>query len=166
MTGEPNMSDESTHECDACPVDRRSFLGKAVFAIVAAYGAASVSAAEALALEGNEAIYPIPAGDGVHIDKEREVILARHQGVVYAFALWCPHQRQSLRWKATEARFQCPKHKSKYQPDGSYLSGRATRAMDRHPIHREGDTVRVDLTTKVRRDEEPERWEAEHVRSE
>jgi nitrite reductase/ring-hydroxylating ferredoxin subunit len=159
------MSDESTHECDACLVDRRSFLGKAVFAIVAAYGAATVSAAEALALEGNEATYPVPAEDGVHIDREREVILVRHRGVVYAFALSCPHQRQSLRWKEAEARFQCPKHNSKYQPDGTYLSGRATRAMDRHPIRRDGDTVRVDLTTKVRRDKEPERWEAAHIRA-
>jgi nitrite reductase/ring-hydroxylating ferredoxin subunit len=159
------MPDESTHECDACLVDRRSFLGKAVFAIVAAYGAATVSAAEALALEGNEAAYPFPAEDGVHIDKEREVILVRHLGVVYAFALWCPHQRQSLRWKEAEARFQCPKHNSKYQPDGSYLSGRATRAMDRHPIRRDGGTVRVDLTTKLRRDIEPELWEAAHIRA-
>ena len=158
------MFDESTDNCDTCSVDRRAFLGRAVFALLAAYGATSVSATDALALQGSEATYSIPAVDGVEIDTEREVILARHQGVVYAFALSCPHQKQSLRWKEREARFQCPKHKSKYEPDGSYLSGRATRAMDRHPIRREGGTVRVDLTTKVRHDEEPERWESEHVR--
>ena len=158
------MLNESTHDCDGCPVDRRAFLGRAVFAIVAACGATSVSATDALALQGSEATYPIPPGDGVQIDKDREVILVRHQGVVYAFALSCPHQKQSLRWKESEARFQCPKHKSRYQPDGSYISGRATRAMDRHPVRREGNTVRVDLTTKVRRDQEPERWESEHLR--
>ncbi len=158
------MLNEPTHDCDVCPVDRRAFLGQAIFAILAAFGATSVSATDALALQGSEATYPIPAGDGVQIDKEREVILVRHQGVVYAFALSCPHQKQSLRWKERETRFECPKHKSKYQPNGSYISGRATRAMDRHPIRREGSTVRVDLTTKVRHDEEPERWESEHVR--
>lgn len=158
------MLDESTHDCDACPVDRRAFLGRAAFAILGAYGLASVSATDALAAQGSEAAYPIPAGDGVQIDKEREVILVRHQGVVYAFALSCPHQKQSLRWKEREARFECPKHKSKYQPTGIYISGRATRAMDRHPIRREGNALRVELATKVRRDQEPERWESAHVR--
>ncbi len=158
------MLDESTYGDDACPVDRRAFLGRALFAILAAYGATSVSATDALALQGSEATYPIPAGDGVQMDKEREVILVRHQGVVYAFALSCPHQKQSLRWREGEARFECPKHRSRYQPNGSYISGRATRAMDRHPIRREGNTVRVELTTKVRRDKELERWESEQVR--
>jgi nitrite reductase/ring-hydroxylating ferredoxin subunit len=158
------MLDELTHDCESCPIDRRGFLGRAAFAILAAYGATSVSATAALALQGSEGTYPIPVADGVQIDKDNEVILARHQGMIYAFALSCPHQKQSLRWKEREARFQCPKHKSKYQPDGSYLSGRATRAMDRHPIRREGSTLRVDLTTKVRRDQEPERWESAHVR--
>ncbi len=159
------MLDESTYDRDACPVDRRAFLGRALFAVLAAYGATSLSATDALAVEGSEAAYPVPPGDGVQIDRDREVILVRYQGVVYAFALSCPHQKQSLRWKEGEARFECPKHKSKYQPNGSYISGRATRAMDRHPIRREGGTVRVDLTTKVRRDQEPERWESAHVRA-
>ena len=158
------MLNESTYNCDGCPVDRRVFLGQAVFAILAACGVTRVSATDALTLWGGEATYPIPPEDGVQIDKEREVILVRHQGLVYAFALSCPHQKQSLRWKEGEARFECPKHKSKYQPNGSYISGRATRAMDRHPIRREGSTVRVELTTKVRRDKELERWESEHVR--
>ena len=157
------MVDKSTHDCEGCPLDRRRFLGQVAFAILATYGVTSVSATDALALQGGEVTYPIPTADGVEIDKDNEVILVRHQGVVYAFALSCPHQKQSLRWKEGEARFQCPKHKSKYEPDGSYLSGRATRAMDRHPIRREGSTVRVDLTTKVRQDKEPERWESEHV---
>lgn len=156
--------DESPHDCDACPVDRRAFLGRAVFAILAACGAATVSPAAALAVRGGEGTYPIPAADGVQIDKENEVIIVRHQGAIYAFGLSCPHQKQSLRWREGEARFQCPKHKSKYEPDGSYVSGRATRAMDRYPIRRDGDTLRVDLATKIRRDREPERWESEHVR--
>ncbi|MBW3629843.1 MAG: Rieske (2Fe-2S) protein [Gemmatimonadetes bacterium] len=158
------MLDESTPECDACPLDRRGFLGQAFFAILAASGMSSVTATAALALEGSEATYSIPARDGVEIDKKGEVILVRDKGVVYAFALSCPHQKQSLRWKEAQGRFECPKHRSKYQPNGSFIAGRATRAMDRHPIRREGDIVRVDLTLKVRRDEEPERWESEQVR--
>lgn len=158
------MSEGTSNDCDRCPVDRRGFIGQSVFAILAAYGATSVWATEAVAMEGREASYPIPAGDGVQIDREREIILTRADGVVYAFALSCPHQRQSLRWKADAARFECPKHKSRYQPNGSFVSGRATRAMDRHPIRREGNTLWVDLGVKVRRDTEPARWDSEQVR--
>lgn len=158
------MPDESTHDCDACPIDRRAFLGEAVFALLAAYGANTLSATAALAQNGGEATYPIPPVDGVQIDREREVILARHQGMVYAFALSCPHQRQSLRWREREGRFECPKHKSRYQPSGIYISGRATRAMDRRPIRREGNTVQVELASKIQRDRELERWESAHVR--
>jgi Rieske Fe-S protein len=78
------------------------------------------------------------------IDKANQVILVRWQNAVYAFALSCPHQNQALRWDAKETRFQCPKHKSKYQPDGTFISGRATRAMDRYAVRHEGDTIVVE----------------------
>ena len=55
----------------------------------------------------------------------------RFQGVVYAFNLSCPHQNTALKWQPDDQRFQCPKHKSRYQPDGTFISGRATRGMDR-----------------------------------
>jgi Rieske Fe-S protein len=104
--------------------------------------------------------YPLPTADGVLIDKPNEVILARHQGSVYAFALSCPHQNTALRWLAEEGRFQCPKHKSRYQPDGTFISGRATRNMDRLPIRRDGAMVVVDVDHVFESDKDQAAWSA------
>jgi nitrite reductase/ring-hydroxylating ferredoxin subunit len=105
-----------------------------------------------------EAAYPIPPEDGATIDKPREVILVRYEKAVYAFALSCPHQKTPLRWQPDAQRFQCPKHKSRFQPDGSFIDGRATRNMDRYAIRREGDEVLVSLDKLYREDENREAW--------
>jgi nitrite reductase/ring-hydroxylating ferredoxin subunit len=110
------------------------------------------------------ATYPLPPSDGVAIDRENQVILARHRGAIYAFALSCPHQRTMLTWLGREGRFQCPKHKSKYQPDGTFISGRATRNMDRHPIVRNEGGLVVDLDTTVKSDEALIAWSRAAVR--
>jgi Rieske Fe-S protein len=57
-------------------------------------------------------------------------------------------------------RFECPKHHSKYQADGVFVSGRATRSMDRLPIRREGDQVLVDVDHMIRQDQAPAEWES------
>jgi Rieske Fe-S protein len=88
------------------------------------------------------------------------VILVRYQGAAYAFNLSCPHQHTALRWLAAEGRFQCPKHKSRYRPDGVFISGRATRGMDRFAIRLDGAQLAVDADTLLRQDEARERWEA------
>ncbi|HTK55827.1 MAG TPA: Rieske 2Fe-2S domain-containing protein [Gemmatimonadales bacterium] len=103
--------------------------------------------------------YPIPAADSVSIDTENQVILVRWDAKVYAFNLSCPHQNTALRWQEDEKRFQCPKHKSRYQPDGTFISGRATRGMYRLAIHREGAGVRVDIDTMYKQDEDRAGWE-------
>lgn len=110
------------------------------------------------------ASYPTPGEDGVTIDKDNEVVVARYQKAIYAFALSCPHQRTMLKWLGQEGRFQCTKHKSKYQPDGTFISGRATRNMDRHPIKIEGGNVVVDLETTIQSDKEQAAWDAAVVR--
>ena len=145
---------------------RRDFLREAasLAACAAVLGVPSdflgfpVRLTAALRLLGGEAVYPIPPQDGATIDREHEVILVRYQDRVYAFSLWCPHQRTALRWQEGEHRFQCPKHKSTFQPDGAFVSGRATRALDRHALRREGDTVVVDLSAVLQEDKDPEHW--------
>jgi Rieske Fe-S protein len=92
------------------------------------------------------------------VDRDQAVMIVRDQGKVYAFVLWCPHQHTALRWQEQEHRFQCPKHKSTFQPDGSFVSGRATRDLDRYPLRREGETVVVDLATTLQQDKDAERW--------
>lgn len=83
---------------------------------------------------------------------------------MYAFNLSCPHQRTALRWNDGVKEFQCPKHKSKYTPSGSFISGRATRGMDRFAIQREGSNVMVDVDQMFEEDENEAQWKAAFVK--
>jgi Rieske Fe-S protein len=105
-----------------------------------------------------EQAYPLPAADGVTIDGEAQVILVRFQQKAYAFNLACPHENTALRWKKRDGQFQCPRHKSKYQPDGTFVSGRATRNMDRFAVRRAGESLLVDVARLLRSDEQPQEW--------
>jgi Rieske Fe-S protein len=157
-------------DCTDCPTpDRRRFLRDvttAVAGIMAALAATPreanaipLSLMPALRLQGDEVTYPVPAADGVTIDKDNEVILVRWKGTIYAFALSCPHQNTALRWlDDPDSRFQCPKHKSKYQPDGTFISGKATRNMDRYAIRRNGKNVVVNLAQLFRNDKQAAAW--------
>ena len=51
-------------------------------------------------------------------------------------------------------------HKSRYQPDGVFISGRATRNMDRLAVRREGDTIVVDVDKLYRSDQNAADWAA------
>lgn len=153
---------------------RRAFLAQLGAAAAAALVAAGMTPAGALAEPlvltratsgtGTERTYPIPAADGVTIDSDNEVILVRSQGAIYAFNLACPHQNVALRWLDADHRFQCPKHKSKYQPDGTFIEGRATRPMDRLGIRRAGDTVVVDTGALHKQPDDPAAYAAAVVR--
>jgi nitrite reductase/ring-hydroxylating ferredoxin subunit len=107
--------------------------------------------------------YPIPTVDGASIDKDNDVIVARAAGRVYAFALSCPHQNTALRWNADEKLFTCPKHKSHYRPDGSFIDGRATRDMDRLAVHKDGQTLVVDVDTLYQQDLNAAQWAAAFI---
>lgn len=139
-------------ECPGTGPSRREFLcGIAALAL-------PIRFESGIAGWGNDVSYPIPAADGATIDKEREVIVVRNEGSVFAFALSCPHQKTPLRWNESARRFQCPKHKSTFQPDGAFIEGRATRNMDRYAIRRDGDKVVVDLGKLYREDQDREGW--------
>jgi Rieske Fe-S protein len=136
----------------------------ATLGISSSAAALPVSMIEALARKDEKITYAIPAADGVRIDKDNEVILVRWQGAVYAFNLSCPHQRTALRWNAAAKEFQCPKHKSKYTPSGSFISGRATRGMDRFAVTRQGGNVIVDGDEMFEEDENEAEWKAAFVK--
>src|SRR3990172_2953909 len=102
--------------CGGCGAltSRRDFLREAasLVACSAAVGVLpsgplglTVRLTAALRIIGGEAVYPIPPQDGATIDRDHEVIVVRHQDRVYAFALWCPHQRTALRFQDQERRF-------------------------------------------------------------
>jgi nitrite reductase/ring-hydroxylating ferredoxin subunit len=170
MIDEPHGS--SDPECHECPLSRRDLLNRALAGVAIALLADGVAPRVVMALTGHVSAaprgrklnrgviaFPVPAQDGVQFDKDQELILVRNQGHVYAFALSCPHQNTALRW-VDEGRFQCPKHKSKYEPDGTFISGRATRNMDRYAIKRGGEEVEVDLEVLYRNDKQPAEWTA------
>ncbi|MGD2069611.1 MAG: Rieske (2Fe-2S) protein [Gemmatimonadota bacterium] len=161
----PTTSASVCGGCDGCP-DRRSFLriGAGSLALALLAGAVPRRAAAAVARSvrataaGEVLRYPLPAGDGVEVDRDNEVILARYHELVAAFALSCPHQRSLLRWREDDGIFQCTKHRSKYSPTGEFIDGRATRNMDRLAIRLEGGEVVVDPSVAYHSDDDPEGW--------
>lgn len=164
--------DASLQPCAECGVrdalQRRAF----VRAVVGAIGALTFASGDVLAMpvteirgerKGENKSYPVPAADTVAVDRDESVIVANFTGKAYAFSLACPHQNTALRWDADDHRFQCPKHHSRYQPDGTFIDGRATRGMDRFAVRRDGGQLVVDLNTLYRQDENPTEWASAFV---
>jgi nitrite reductase/ring-hydroxylating ferredoxin subunit len=154
-------------DCDGCPLvpDRREFLRSAAALALGVISLSlpirSVSAKVLTSAVGGRNLlsYKLPAADGADIDRDNEVILVRYQNEVYAFSLGCPHQNVSLRWNETDMRFQCPKHHSQYQPTGEFITGRATRNMDRLAIKRDAaNNIVVDPDTLYKSDEDEAQW--------
>jgi Rieske Fe-S protein len=163
--------------CGVCPLgevmERRAFLRDAAVAAAAAIAALGAAASDARALpvrlgaalsaRGDERSYPLPTADGATIDREESVIVVRWQGAAYVFSLACPHQNTALKWAPGDAQFQCPKHHSKYRPDGSFIEGRATRGMDRFAVRRDDDKLVVDLDKLYQQDKDPNEWKAAFI---
>ena len=158
-----------TERCEVCTASgRRDFVLDALRAGAIALaalgfapghaGAMPLRFVSALSASGTEKSYAVPAADGVQVDKENEVILSRVGRQVYAFALACPHQNTVLRWEGDDHHFKCPKHKSTYRPDGSFIEGRATRSMDRYAIRLAGPNVFVDIDSIIQEDLDKARW--------
>lgn len=159
------MADDCRVTCSS----RRSFITHMSGAMLAALvGVEAVSADErhaVIEISGVEVApsqkaYPLPAADGVNIDKSAQTILVRYQGKVIAFNLACPHENTALRWKQGAGKFECPKHNSRYMPDGKFIDGRATRNMDRLHVTRDGNNLTVDLSKIIKSDEQPAEWAA------
>lgn len=126
----------------------------------AAARALGVTFGRALRSSGEEHTYPIPAEDGATIDRDAELIVVRYQQKAYVFNLSCPHQHTALHWHPEDDQFQCPKHHSRYRPDGVYVSGRATRSMDRFGVRRDAGNIVADIGKFYRQDQNPAEWEA------
>jgi Rieske Fe-S protein len=156
-------------------VDRRDFLRDASVAVVSvlvALGAAPRSAAAApirfiapIGGSHEDKAYPIPAADGSQIDKSNDVIITRWQGKVYAFSLACPHQNTAIKWSDKDHGFECPKHHSRFEPDGLYIkdSGRATRGLDRFAVRKDGNNIVVNLDKLFQEDDNEADWKTAFV---
>lgn len=146
---------------------RREFLrAGGCFALVLA--AAGLSPGNALAWvsgvqENGWRRYPIPPSDGVSIDRGAQVMIVRVQNEVVALSMVCPHQNAAVKWIEGDHRFQCTRHDSRYEPAGSYISGRATRNLDRFPIRKEEGSLLVDATRVYQSDKDPAGWRSAFV---
>lgn len=175
-SGRPDCGGCPLHDTAAPTMERRDFIRAAGLALASltmlglgTQDAAALTLGDTRALDARpgdrreEKRYPIPATDGVSIDRDNSVIIARSAGKVYAFSLGCPHQNTSLRWLADDHQFQCPKHRSRYQADGVYIEGRATRDMDRLALHRDGADIVVDVDTLYQQDLNTAQWNAAFI---
>ena len=113
--------------------------------------------------DAGERRYAVPATDSVNIDRQASVIVIRNQNRIYAFALSCPHENAAVKWLPKDHRFQCSKHDSKYQPNGTYTSGRATRNLDRFVVRKEDTNIVVDLQHWFESDKNPAGWDSAFV---
>ena len=156
-------------DCGGCPlgdaIERRDFLRESVArALLLAVPLERLAGIPLHFVSGvggrTEKAYPFPQADGASFDREESVIIARFDGKVWAFSLACPHQNTAIRWDARARRFQCPKHKSRYRTDGTFIEGRATRGLDRFAIRRDGDSVVVNLDALFREDKDADAWAA------
>lgn len=186
MTDIPRNETAADVDCGGCTlhdalsasaaIERRDFLRAGALALAAlgllgpgARTAGAMEMGEVSPLSSNgsdrrsEKRYPLPAVDGVFIDKDNDVIVARAAGKIYAFALSCPHQNTALRWNADEKLFTCPKHKSHYRADGSFIDGRSTRDMDRLAVRKDGQALVVDVDTLYQQDLNAAQWAAAFV---
>ncbi|MEO5817927.1 MAG: Rieske (2Fe-2S) protein [Gemmatimonadaceae bacterium] len=186
MTDIPRNTMPADEDCGGCSlhdalsasaaIERREFLRAGALAL-ASLGLLGAGARTAAAMDVGEVTaqsarlgdartekrYPIPTADGASIDKDNDVIVARVAGKVYAFALSCPHQNTALRWNADEKLFTCPKHKSHYRADGSFIDGRSTRNMDRLAVRKDGQTLVVDVDTLYQEDLNAAQWAAAFI---
>jgi Rieske Fe-S protein len=167
----PQEVESAAVDCEACPlVGRRAFIRDSGLAAAGALIALGALPADALAAPlafvssnhggDEEKSYPIPAADGTQIDKTNGTILTRWQGKVFVHSLACPHQNTGLRWYEKDSRFECPKHHSRFQPDGEYVtdSGRATRGLDRFAVRKDGVNIVANLDRMFKQDENQAEW--------
>ena len=161
-------------DCAGCAlgdaIERRDFLRDVSRALLAAFPLVALRDVPMSFVRGAgsraEKEYPFPAADGVSIDKDESVIVARFGGKVWAFSLACPHQNTAIRWDNGAGRFQCPKHKSRYRPDGTFIEGRATRGLDRFAARRDGEKLIVNLDALYREDKESAQWASAFIQVE
>src|SRR5712671_6211517 len=98
MTSSDEINPQPHEDCEGCPLvpERREFLRSAAALALAAISLglpirSATAKVLASAVGGRRALsYPLPATDGVTIDRDNEVILVREKNEVLAFNLGCP----------------------------------------------------------------------------
>lgn len=163
------MTEPSIKRCAGCALGgRRQFVQDALKAVAAAVGLSAMSGSSGFAQQiaalpnrgghPDEKKYPLPTADGVQIDADNDLIVARVGSDAFAFSIACPHQSTAVKWLEADHIFQCPKHKSKFKPNGELISGKAERNLDRLPVKLDGTTLIVDTSREIRSDKDLDGW--------
>jgi Rieske Fe-S protein len=154
----------------SCSINRRMFLQRSGCGLLTLTALGLPSDALSLPVtfvdgtgDAPEQRYPIPAADGVSIDRRAQVIVVRYASKMYAMALACPHENAAVKWLPRDGRFQCTKHDSQYTPEGTYKTGHATRNLDRFPVRRDGSSIVVTVDRVYRSDQSLAAWNSAFV---
>ncbi len=155
---------------DAASPDRRAFVRGAAAAL-GALVALGLTSEAAMALpvhivrgrrdpSGGKR-YPVPPADGVVFDDVEGIVIVRRGELAWALLATCPHKAVvKIKWQGGENRFQCPKHESRYEADGTFIEGKATRNLDRLPVKKDGKELLVDVETAIESDRDASGWAA------
>lgn len=66
-----------------------------------------------------------------------------------ALYMVCTHLGCLYKWQASNNRFECPCHGSKFSKAGYYIEGPAPRSLDRFELTAEGDQLTIDTGAKI-----------------
>jgi Rieske Fe-S protein len=85
--------------------------------------------------ESGEEADPVEAlakGEGkiMELDGEEVAVYKDDAGNVVKSSPVCPHQGCTVGWNAAEGTWDCPCHASRFEPDGSYISGPANEGLE------------------------------------
>lgn len=76
-------------------------------------------------------------------------LVSTEEGDPRALYMVCTHLGCLYKWEASNGRFECPCHGSKFTHDGHYIEGPAPRSLDMFEITIEGDQVVVDTGARI-----------------
>lgn len=76
-------------------------------------------------------------------------LVSTEEGAPKAIYMVCTHLGCLYKWEASNVRFECPCHGSKFSHDGYYIEGPAPRSLDYFEVREEGDQLIIDTGAKV-----------------
>jgi Rieske Fe-S protein len=113
---------------------RRRFMAMTISTSAALLlGACAGKQEETPAADSNDLFAGLEPGQGTVLDIDGEEIAAyrTEAGDVIQLLAACPHQGCPVEWDADEAQWVCPCHRSKFEPDGTLISGPAPSDLSR-----------------------------------
>ena len=116
---------------------RRRFLKGTLMAGAAAVIAACTPKGAPAGSQGGESgeeadpVEALARGEGevMELDGEKVAVYKDDAGNVAKLSPVCPHQGCKVEWNASEDTWDCPCHASRFEPDGSYISGPANEDL-------------------------------------